>query len=135
MTKRSIVAHFDEDDYLSLLEIAADLSGLFHELGQMIIRGDIPVPRFAPSFVEPRGATKTPFAQRRLDKMYDSANDIARRGNGEWVPWQNLRPAFRDRETYSERLWQLFVEDPDMETQVIQHGARVRRAVRFVPLI
>lgn len=135
MTRHSIVAHFDQDDYLSLLEKSPDLSGLFHEIGQMIIRGEIPVPKFTPTFVEPRGETKTVFTQRRLNKMYDSAYDIVRRGDGEWVPWQNIRPAFRDRETYSDRLWQLFVEDPDMETRAIQHGARVRRAVRFAPLV
>lgn len=136
MTRHSIVAHFDQDDYLSLLEMEPDLSGLLHELGQMIIRREIDVPSFTRTPVVPKvGKRETEVREVLLERLYGTAYEIARRGDGEWVPWQNIRPAFRDRETYSDRLWQLFVEDPDMETRAIQHGARVRRAVRFAPLV
>lgn len=135
MTKHSIVVSFNQDDYLSLLEMEPDLAGLLHEIGQKIIRKELPIPPFQTAPVEP-GRTKAPaFTERRLLKMYDNAYETIRLEGGEWVPWQKLRPPFRDRETYNERLWSLFVEDPDVETRAVQHGGRVRRAVRFAPLI
>lgn len=136
MAKCSIIVSFDTDDYLSLLEREPDLSGLLHELGQMIIRRDIEVPPFTRTISPPRrGKKETSVREVLLERLYDTAYEIARRGDGEWVRWQDLRPNLRYRDAYGERIWQLFVEDPDMETRAIQHGARVRRAVRFAPLV
>lgn len=132
----SIIVKFEIDDYLSLLEMEPDLSGLFHELGQMIIRRDIPVPSFTRTIHVPKGTKReTSVRETLLGKLYDTAYEIARRGDGEWVTWHDLRPNLRYRDAYSDRLWQLFEEDPDMETRAVPHGARVRRAVRFAPLV
>ena len=132
----SVIVTFDTDDYLSLLEVEPDLSGLLHELAQMVLRRDIPVPAFTRTPVVPKvGKRETEVRDDLLGRLYDTAYEIARRSEGEWVSWHALRPNLRYRDAYSERIWQLFEEDPDVETRAVQHGARVRRAVRFVPLV
>lgn len=132
----SVIVTFDTDDYLSLLEMEPDLSGLLHKLGQMIIRREIDVPSFTRTPVVPKvGKRETEVRDELLGRLYDTAYEIARRGDGEWVKWHDLRPNLRYRDAYGERIWLLFEEDPDIETRAIQHGARVRRAVRFAPLV
>ena len=132
----SVLVKFDQDDYLSLLEKTPDLSRLFHELGQMIIRGELDPPRVAPLPPPPKNVKReTSVRESLLGSLFAASYDIVQKRDGEWVSWQDLRPALRYRDAYGERIWQLFEEDPDTETRSVPHGARVRRAVRFAPLV
>lgn len=57
------------------------------------------------------------------------------RAEGDWVSWTDLRPAYRDRDLYSELLWETLTEDPELETRTTPFGPSVRREVRYDPLI
>lgn len=134
MTTHNVVVGFDEDEYLSLLGVEPNLSAVLREYAMMMLRGDLAVPAVPPLPKKP-GKRETSVREELLDSLYGTAYEIARRADGEWVSWHALRPNLRYRDAYGERIWQLFVEDPDMETRAVQHGVRVRRAVRFAPLL
>lgn len=73
-----------------------------------------------------------PFSESRLDDLYDTLLFHVRNADGKWVWWQQLRPAFRVRETYEGPLWDLVQEDPEIETEETPWGGRTRRRVRLI---
>jgi len=67
----------------------------------------------------------------RAAKLVKNAHGKLLRENGEWVNWQDLRPAHRDRDAYEEMVWDALVEMEDVECEEKQHGQRIRRQARI----
>ena len=134
MATHNVIVGLDADDYLSLLEMEPNLSAVLHEYAMMALRGELALPR-VPPLPKKEGKRETEVRESLLGRLYETAYEKAKYSDGEWVKWHDLRPNLRYRDAYSERIWLLFEEDPDIETRAIQHGARVRRAVRFAPLV
>lgn len=68
----------------------------------------------------------------RLDRLFENCREKLRRGSGEWVSWSVLRPAYRDRQIWGERVWALLVADPLVETAEEQCGLQLRRKARWI---
>lgn len=69
----------------------------------------------------------------RLQSLFEITRNKIFAASGEWVNWQDLRPAHRSRETYDDLLWLRVLGDPEFEVEEKQHGIRVRRRVRLFP--
>jgi hypothetical protein len=67
----------------------------------------------------------------KLTRLVKNARGVLLRQKGEWVTWQNLRPALRDRPEYEESIWDALVEMEDVEHHEEQHGQRIRRKMRI----
>jgi hypothetical protein len=70
--------------------------------------------------------------EERVHKLVKNARGNLLRANGEWVTWQNLRPAHRDREAYEESVWEALLGMEDVETEETPFGSGVRRKARIV---
>jgi len=67
----------------------------------------------------------------RLAKLANNARAGLLRANGEWVTWQKLRPAYRDREKYEESVWEALVNMDDVEHEEKPVGDGVQRKARI----
>ena len=67
----------------------------------------------------------------KMARLVKNARGVLLRQKGEWVTWQALRPAYRDREEYGEALWDALSEMDDIETEETGHGPQVRRKMRI----
>lgn len=62
----------------------------------------------------------------KLKRLVTSGMKKIARADGEWVPWRDLRPQYRDREVWSDPLWEAFEKDNRVETQVNGEMRKVR---------
>lgn len=76
-----------------------------------------------------------PDGDPKLTRFVTYAKKKIMRADGDWVRWTNLRPAHRDRDRYTEPLWNALTQDPDLETRTSLAPAGVSREVRYNPLI
>lgn len=76
-----------------------------------------------------------PVDEEKVDRLYRTAITRLIAVDGEWIRWQKLRPAYRDRSVYENVLWERLVEDPIIETQESPHGVQIRRQARFISLV
>lgn len=71
----------------------------------------------------------------KLHRLTYLAKKKVARANGEWVSWNDLRPAYRDRDRYAESVWRVLSADCEVETRTSLVHNGVRREVRYEPLI
>ena len=70
--------------------------------------------------------------QDKLKRLLKNARARLLSVGGEWVRWQDMRPAYRDREEWEMVLWEALEADEDVETEEVQHGPQqIRRRVRM----
>ena len=70
--------------------------------------------------------------QNKLKRLLKNARARLLSVGGEWVRWQDMRPAYRDREEWEMVLWEALEADEDVETEEVQHGPQqIRRRVRM----
>lgn len=69
--------------------------------------------------------------ERRLKFLTEIATEKVVYSETEWTRWQDLRPAYRDREDYEFAVWVNLVGHPDFETEEMEFGQQVRRQVRL----
>jgi hypothetical protein len=67
----------------------------------------------------------------KLAKLVKNARGALLRADGEWVTWQNLRPAHRDRAEFEEPVWEALALMEDVECDETPFGAGVRRKARI----
>lgn len=67
----------------------------------------------------------------KLGRLAKNARAALVRAEGEWVTWQHLRPAHRDREAYEEPVWDALAAMEDVEHEEEQRGQRVHRKARI----
>lgn len=67
----------------------------------------------------------------KLARLVKNARGALLRQKGEWVTWQTVRPAYRDREEYEESVWEALIEMEEVEYDEEQRGAHVRRKMRI----
>ena len=65
----------------------------------------------------------------KLKRLLKAAKAKVERAGGKSVPWNDLRPAFRDRDTWNDPLWDALTNDEDVETS---EGDGGKRTVRWV---
>lgn len=91
-----------------------------------------------PSSPGPERPKKNPASsvtEYKIHRVYVSARQRLMAADGEWVPWQTLRPAYRDRDILTEPLWARLDEDPEIEAESFLHGSLIRRRARYVPIV
>lgn len=71
----------------------------------------------------------------RVSRLYSLAKAKIVRADGEWVSWRDLRPAYRDRDQYAERLWSSLAADPEVQTRTSYVKGGLRREARYDPII
>jgi len=52
----------------------------------------------------------------KMKRLLKTAKEKIKKAGGEQVRWHDLRPQYRDRDTWNEVLWDALVRDPDVET-------------------
>lgn len=67
----------------------------------------------------------------KLARLVKNARGALLRAKGEWVTWQTLRPAYRDREEYEESVWEALSEMDDIEAEKEERGSRTNRKMRM----
>lgn len=71
----------------------------------------------------------------KLDRLVRNAKKALNSDTADedgWVGWRQLRPAYRDREAWSEPIWDSLVRDPEVETREQDVNGSVRREARWV---
>ena len=77
----------------------------------------------------------TAYEPRRAREIYLNARKTVLKADGEWVRWHDLRPQHRDRDLYTDAMWDLLRKDPGIEVQEKKYGGLTRRSARYRPLI
>lgn len=67
----------------------------------------------------------------KFDQLVARTKTILSEAKGEWVTWQNLRPAYRDRAEWEEAVWEAISADESIESERKEHGSLVRRKARM----
>lgn len=67
----------------------------------------------------------------KLARLVKNARGAMLRQKNEWVTWQGLRPAYRDRDEYEEPVWEALSAMEDVEVDEEHRGAQVRRKARI----
>lgn len=62
----------------------------------------------------------------KLKRMVNSAMKKIARAAGDWVPWRDLRPQYRDREIWSDPLWEALEKDDRVETSATDNVRKAR---------
>jgi len=71
------------------------------------------------------------IGEERLAKLVKNARGTLIRAKGAWVRGQELRPNPRDREAYTEPIWEALTAMEDVECEEEQRGSRVTRKARI----
>ena len=67
----------------------------------------------------------------KMARLVKNARGALLRQKGEWVTWQALRPAYRDRAEYEESVWEALAAMDEIEVDEEQRGSQVRRKLRI----
>lgn len=81
------------------------------------------------------GGASLPSNDPKLNRLTELALRKIIRANGEWVNWTELRPAHRDRDSYSELVWIALAANPNIETRTSPNGIGFSGSARYEPLI
>lgn len=69
----------------------------------------------------------------KLKTLIKHARDRLVRADGEWMWWNDLRPAHRDRAEWSDPLWEALEHEEDIEVEEMTHKNQLRRRARHLP--
>lgn len=89
-------------------------------------------------FLKKKAATRSDervreeVSKEKLARLVKNARATLLRGNGEWVTWHSLRPAYRDREEYEEPVWEELIAMEDVDHEEVERGPGIRRKARIL---
>jgi hypothetical protein len=67
----------------------------------------------------------------KMGRLLTNARKELVKADGEWVQWYLLRPQYRDREQWSEALWEALTNDEAIETEERETDRQVERKARL----
>lgn len=67
----------------------------------------------------------------KLDRLVSNALKGLKKRDG-WVPWRDIRPAYRDRDQWDEPVWEHLSKTEGVEVVEESHGDGVRRKARWI---